>query len=96
MENTPVLSLVASTGDYKILFKKKKKEKKPTSYTTVTAAPRLPARASLVISLSHSTTSVHLRAQASMAPVLRSGLTFSFPFYFPTSQTAYLSFPTIL
>jgi len=25
MENTPVPSLVASTGDYKILFKKKKK-----------------------------------------------------------------------
>jgi len=42
----------------------------PTSYATVATAPRLPTRASLVISLSHSTASVHLRAQASMAPAL--------------------------
>jgi len=42
----------------------------PTSYATVTTAPRLPARASLVISLSHSTASIHLRTQASMAPAL--------------------------
>ena len=41
----------------------------PTTYTTAEAAPRLPARASLVISLSHTTASVHLQAQASMAPV---------------------------
>ena len=40
----------------------------PTTYAAAAAAPRPPARASLVISLSHSTASVHLRAQASMAP----------------------------
>jgi len=37
----------------------------PSSYAM---APRLPTRASLVISLSHSTASVHLCTQASMAP----------------------------
>jgi len=42
----------------------------PTSYTVVATAPRLPVRASLVISLSHSTASIHLHAQASMAPAL--------------------------
>jgi len=40
----------------------------PTSYAAVAAAPRLPARASLVISLSHSTATAHLHAQACMAP----------------------------
>ena len=40
----------------------------PTTYAAAAAAPRPPARASLVISLSHSTASIHLRAQASMAP----------------------------
>jgi len=39
-----------------------------TSYATAVVAPRLPVRASLIISLSHSTTSVHLCVQASMAP----------------------------
>jgi len=39
-----------------------------TSYTAAAVAPRLPARASLIISLSHSTASIHLCAQASMAP----------------------------
>jgi len=40
----------------------------PTSYAAIAMAPRLPARASLVISLSHSTATAHLRAQACMAP----------------------------
>jgi len=40
----------------------------PASYAAATAALRLPARASLVISLSHSTATAHLRAQACMAP----------------------------
>jgi len=40
----------------------------PTSYTAAVVVPRLPARASLVISLSHSTATAHLRTQASMAP----------------------------
>jgi len=40
----------------------------PISYATATVALRLPARASLVVSLSHSTASVHLCAQASLAP----------------------------
>ena len=40
----------------------------PTTYAAAAAAPRLPTRASLIISLSHTTASVHLRAQASMAP----------------------------
>ena len=39
----------------------------PTSYATATA-PRLPMRASLVISLFHSTVTTHLCTQASMAP----------------------------
>jgi len=42
----------------------------PTSYTMAAVVPRLPARASLIISLSHSTATAHLRAQASMASVL--------------------------
>ena len=41
----------------------------PTSYATTTTAPRLPVRASLVISLFHSTATAYLRAQASLAPV---------------------------
>jgi len=40
----------------------------PTSYAAATTAPRLPTRASLVISLSHSTATAHLHAQACMAP----------------------------
>jgi len=40
----------------------------PTSYAVATTVPRLPARASLVISLSHSTATTHLCTQASMAP----------------------------
>ena len=40
----------------------------PTSYAAAVAVPRLPARASLVISLSHSTATAHLCGQASMAP----------------------------
>jgi len=34
----------------------------PTSYAAAATAPRLPMRASLIISLSHSTASVHLCA----------------------------------
>ena len=41
----------------------------PSTYATAAAALRLPARASLVISLSHTTASVYLQAQASIAPV---------------------------
>ena len=40
----------------------------PTTYAAAGTAPRPPARASLVIFLSHSTASVHLHAQASMVP----------------------------
>jgi len=40
----------------------------PPSYAATAAVPRLPTRASLVISLSHSTATTHLCAQASMAP----------------------------
>jgi len=40
----------------------------PTSYAAVTTALRLPVRASLVVSLSHSTASIHLCIQASLAP----------------------------
>jgi len=40
----------------------------PPSYTTLATALRLPTRASLIISLFHSTASIYLHAQASMAP----------------------------
>jgi len=41
-----------------------------TSYAAATVAPGLPMRASLIVSLSHSTASIHLCTQASLAPAL--------------------------
>jgi len=42
----------------------------PASYATAAAALRLPARASLIVFLSHTTATRHLRTQASMAPAV--------------------------
>jgi len=65
----------------------------PTSYAMAAMAPRLPTRASLVISLSHSTASIYLHTQASKAGVTRNqqGLyKLILPLYTPASPSPHL------